>query len=107
LSKRPTCRSCGKPHFNFIECSAVEAFEAEQSEQARIQRNLADRRVMRPRTEGARDWSSHWGRGDYTQHANQVAVVRRQHPIHAQSRPDRPADAKPIAQEIAANLLGE
>ena len=82
------CKACGRAHYNFVACSQVKQFDAEQREQARIQRNLAQP-VLRPR---ANDWNNRYGRGVYAQQANQVAVVKRR-PLHADTRGVRPGDS--------------
>jgi hypothetical protein len=102
VKQPPLCRKCSVAHYNFTDCAMAETFNADRGENARRLQNLAQP-VLRPR---ANDWGNRYGKGAYQQLAPGVAVLKRP-PIHSLSRPDRPADPKPLISEAARDLLGK
>lgn len=79
----PTCKRCGRPHFNFVACQQADEFDEQQQARNQLRQRLAQP-VFRPREN---DWHNRYSRKGYVQIADGVAVLRRP-PLHSVTRPD-------------------
>jgi hypothetical protein len=55
MRPKPTCRTCGQPHYNFVACDEADVFEADQARKAAAAAEEARLRNTMSRNDFARN----------------------------------------------------